>query len=50
MYNTCGRNECIYDYNYTHICNCDSLIRGKFGSSLYFVKKSVVIRGSLLTQ
>jgi hypothetical protein len=30
-----------YAYNYTYICNCDSLIIGKFGSSLYFVKKIV---------
>jgi hypothetical protein len=28
-----------YAYNYTYVCNCDSLIIGKFGSSLYFVKK-----------
>jgi hypothetical protein len=27
-----------YAYNYTYICNCESLIIGKFGSSLYFVK------------
>jgi hypothetical protein len=26
-----------YAYNYTYICNCDSMISGKFGSSLYFV-------------
>jgi hypothetical protein len=25
--------------NYTYICNCDSMIIGTFGSSLYFVKK-----------
>jgi hypothetical protein len=28
-----------YVYNYTYICNCDSLIICNFGSSLYFVKK-----------
>jgi hypothetical protein len=39
-----------YAYNYTYICNCDFLIIGKFGSSLYFVKKLAVIRGSLLIQ
>jgi hypothetical protein len=26
-----------YAYNYTYIYNCDSLIIGKFGSSMYFV-------------
>jgi hypothetical protein len=31
-----------YAYNYTYICNCDSLIIGKFGSSLYFVKNRLI--------
>jgi hypothetical protein len=39
-----------YAYNYTYIRNCDSLIIGKFGSTLHFVKKSAVVRGSLLIQ
>jgi hypothetical protein len=32
-------HKCAYNYTRTYICKCDSLIIGKFGSSLYFVKK-----------
>jgi hypothetical protein len=39
-----------YAYRYTYICICDSLITGKFVSSLYFVKKKSVTWGSLLIQ
>jgi hypothetical protein len=36
-----------YAYNYTYICNCDSLIIGEFGSSLYFVKRNWLLYKTL---
>jgi hypothetical protein len=40
-----------YAYKYTYIYNCNSLIIGKFGSSLYFAKKkSGFTRGLLVIQ